>query len=183
MMAFEPNLSRTVSSVASSDDPCQPSNGNASWIAPSFWRFVKLMPISVMPLIPDHRQGGREQRSLGREQRRGVARRLGDRVRARRAREVVEPQAEDDRAADAVGGSQPARQAIHQRDEVGVERLWRSRSSTERALRPDRAASAADVDPPRIPGCARARGGDARRHGPGSARRPVHRAGPPPPPW
>lgn len=46
MIAFEPNRSRTVSSVASIDEPCQPSNGNASWIAPSWCRFVKVMPIS-----------------------------------------------------------------------------------------------------------------------------------------
>ena len=66
---------------------------------------------------------GHEQPSFGRDQRRGLGRRLWDRVGPRRSREVVEPQAEHDRAADAVGGSQSARQAIHQRDEVGVERL------------------------------------------------------------
>ena len=37
-------------------------------------------------LIPDHRHCRREQRSLGREQRRGIGRRLGQRVRPRRSR-------------------------------------------------------------------------------------------------
>ena len=76
-MAFEPNWSRTVSSVASSDDPSQPSNGNASCIRTVVLEVGEADADQRDALTPTHRQGGNKQGSLGREQRRGIGRGLG----------------------------------------------------------------------------------------------------------
>ena len=48
---------------------------------------------------------------------------VGERVRAGGPREVVEAQAQDDRAAHALGAAQPARDAVDDADEDGVELL------------------------------------------------------------
>ena len=59
--------------------------------------------------LPDQRLRGGEQASRDAQQRRRPGGRLGDRVRARRAREVVEPQPQDDRPARTPRRPQPAR--------------------------------------------------------------------------
>ena len=114
------------------------------------WRFVKLMPISVMPRSRIIGRAAASRVLAAASDRLGIGRRLGQRVRPRRPGEVVEPQTEHDRATDAMRRPQPSRQAIDQRDQVGVERLRRSRPAAERPLGSDRAASSADVDPPWI---------------------------------
>src|SRR5581483_4649634 len=69
---------------------------------------------------------------------------------ARRPREVAEAEAEDDRAAHAPRGAQPARDAVDEADEDSVDLLARAARAPERALRPDRAPPAADPDGTRV---------------------------------
>jgi hypothetical protein len=73
------------------------------------------------PSVSDHRHRRGEQDPPDREDRLGARGRLQEGVRPRRPREVVEPQPKDDRAADAVGRSQPAGEPVDQRDQVGIE--------------------------------------------------------------
>ena len=93
----------------------------------------------------------------------------GQRVRAGRAREVVEAQAQHDGAADPPGRPHPARDAVDEPDERRVELGERRRPAAERALRADRPAAAPRLHRPRDRGCAPARGGAGRRRGPSSA--------------
>ena len=71
-------------------------------------------------------------------------------MRARRAREVVEAQPQDDRAPDAVGGPQAAGDAVDECDEVGVDVFRRRRPAPTRPLRPDRAAAAPGLHRARV---------------------------------
>ena len=64
-------------------------------------------------------------------------------MRPRRAREVVETKPEDDRAARTAGPSHAPGDAVDQRDERRVDLLPAARSPAERALRADRAPTAA----------------------------------------
>ena len=69
---------------------------------------------------------------------------------ARRPREVAEAKPQDDGSPDSPGRPHPARDAVDERHERGVERLGRGRRAAERALRPDRAAAPARPHPPRV---------------------------------
>ena len=80
-----------------------------------------------------------------------MRRRLRQRVRASRAREVGEAQPEDDGATHAAGRAQPASEAVDEGDHDRVDVLVRSRPATERALSSDRAATPPDTHGARIP--------------------------------
>ncbi len=71
-------------------------------------------------------------------------------MRARGAGEIVEPQSQDDGAADAVGDAHPLRHAVDEPEKNGVDRIHRARLAAERSLRADRSAAAARLDRPGI---------------------------------
>ena len=79
------------------------------------------MPTSVIPSTLDHRQRRGEQLPRRLEDRAGVGGRARERVRAGRAREVVEAQPQHDRAADAPRGSHPSGDALDEADRDGVD--------------------------------------------------------------
>ncbi len=81
-----------------------------------------------------------------------LRRRLGDRERARRAREVVEAQPQDHGPRHAPRRAQPPRDPVDQPDQHLVEVLGRLRlpAPPDRPLAADRAPPHADRHPPRI---------------------------------
>ena len=130
------------------------------------------MPTSVSPRCSIMRQRGGQQRRARRRGSVSVLRgRVRQRVRPRRAREVVEAQAQHDRAPDAARGAHPPGDPVDERDE----RRRRPPPAT-RGARPsarcdaDRAAPAADAGPAAGRGCARARGGAGPTRGRASRR-------------
>ena len=148
-IALAPKRSRTSSSAASSAPARRRSSGSSSWSSQCS-RLLRVTPTSVSPLASI---SGVAAASRARAVTRIVLRlagRLRQRVRAGRAREVVEAQAQDDGATDPPALAQPAAQAVDQPDERRVDRRPRLRPPADRALRPDRAAPDADPHPPRI---------------------------------
>ena len=85
----------------------------------------------------DQGYGHMQQRAYRREDRLGVRGRARQRVRARRAREVVEAQSEHDRSAGSPGRPHPAGDAVDEGGDDSVDLVGRSPGTTERALRPD----------------------------------------------
>src|SRR5207237_9820647 len=88
----------------------------------------------------------REERPRGEKDQLRARRREGERVGARRALEVAEAEAKDDRPADAPCGPQPPADAVDDGDERCVDRRRRVAPAPERALRADRSSAAAARD-------------------------------------
>ena len=107
-------------------------------------------PTSVRAAARDRRHRGREQALGDREDGVRGGRRLRQRVRPGRAREVVEAHAQHDGATDSARGPQAACDAVDDRDQDRVDGLGRPPPAAEGALRPDGAPPAALLHRPRV---------------------------------
>ena len=147
--AAEPKRSRTSSSAASSASvSC--SNGSIGWNERPSPRFPTETPTSVIPRLRDQRPGEHQQRAGGVEDRPRAGGRVGQRVRARRAREVVEAESQHDRPAGPPGHPHPSRDAVDKPGEGRIHVLERGRSTTKGTLRADRPPPAPRPHGPRI---------------------------------
>ena len=108
------------------------------------------MPTSVIPARSISGRRPRAARAPRREDRLGLRGARGERVRAGRPREVVEAQAQHDRAPDPAGGAHAAGDAVHEADGDRVDLAGVARRTSERALRADRAAPPARLHPARV---------------------------------
>ena len=123
MTADDPNRSRKLSRVVSIADDGRAVEGQR--------QLDRVVTEQVAERDADQRdapaldlgQGVGEQGPAGLQQRHRVRRRLGQGVRPRRSCEVVEPQAQRHRSADAVRAPQAPGEPVDQRDQVGIERL------------------------------------------------------------
>ena len=95
------------------------------------------------PLAADPLERRLEEAAGDGEDRRRVIGGLIDRVRPGDPLEALEPQAQHDGSPDAAGVAEPARHAVDDADEHGIERLERARHPPEGALRSDRPAAPA----------------------------------------
>ena len=151
MIASDPKRSRTSSTAASSAPARRRSEGRSSWSASVFSRFCSETPSSVIPFGVDQRQRRHEQLARGPEDRVGVGGRLGQRLRARGARVVVEAQAQHHGPADAAGAAQPAGDAVDQPDEQRVQARQVARAAAaERPLGADRPPAHPRPHAPRV---------------------------------
>ena len=145
VIAFVPKRWRMSSSTPSTGP--RSWNGRASWTTLSSERFEIVRPSSVMPLAADPLERRLQEAARDGEDRRRVIGGLIDRVRPGDPLEALEPQAQHDGSPDAPGVAQPARHAVDDADEDGIERLERSR------IRPS--ARCDPIDRRRRPVCTR----------------------------
>ena len=150
MIAAVPKRSRIWSRAPSSTAPSSAPSGSESW--------QRQVGLEVGDRDADQRQAASVDRGLRRcEQAAGdgendlrLCGRVPERVRARCTREVGEAKPKHHGPADAPRRAQPARDAIDERDEIGVDLLGGSAPPPERSLRADRAAATARPHRPAI---------------------------------
>ena len=131
----------------------RPSNGSVSWTAPESSRLPTASPTSVRPWRSISGVAAANRARDRRQDRLGLRRRPGQRVRPGGAGEVVEAQPERDCAPDPSGAPHPPGDAVDQPDHHRVDVLRRSRRPAQGVLRPDRASPPAHRAPAVDRGC------------------------------